>query len=138
MRLGMGSIYSLFNVDLAFIYTNFGRLFSAYDVRALFCWFWHLLEPHASSTKERNRSRPKKIFILLGFFVGNKFPGKGFRVYWQFWWCFNHICLQFIGGLFGCLFTRFPGSGLICIYLRLIYVYFLSIHFLSGVYECFI
>jgi hypothetical protein len=125
VSLGMGSIYNLLHVDLSFIYANFGRLFSAYDVRALFCWFWHLLEPHASSTKERNRSRSKKCFILLGFFVGNKFPGKGFRVYWQFWFCFNDICLQFIGRLFGCFYT-FSGVRanlhLFRAYLRLFFV----------------
>ena len=40
---------------------------------------WSFLKPHhAYSYKgERNRSRPTKCFILLVFFVGTRFQGKG-------------------------------------------------------------
>ena len=103
--------------------------------RGLHCtlcrWFWSFV-PHKSRKrlifaafsnprliiiKERNRSRPKTFFTLLGFFETLNSQGKGFRVYWHFCWYFDRIDLQFIGGLFRVYLNIFR-FGLICILFR--------------------
>ena len=111
--------------------------FRADDVRASCLLVLQLSRTPLIITKERNRSRPKKFFILLGFFEGTRFQRKGFRVYWQFCLTFNNIYLQFIRDYF-VFFTPFPGTRLICIlftaYLRLFVVYSLFIWCSCGFY----